>query len=130
MKLFLLTAFLLLFILKDIKAQYTVIRFVGKVTYKEIKINGRKELDTTSINFFSLKDTLVVRKGGAIIQLTKNNSNKLRGKSSLREFAYLSFRLNSTSGALSGRGEIIEKIPDALQPSSNSNGKVILQKEN
>jgi len=131
MKSFKFTMIFTLFILKAATAQYIVVKVTGNVTYKGKAIVSGIELKSTDIiHWSSGKDKLlviIIGKGDRI--LTKSPKAK-PDKFGFSELAAVALHLNSASEALSARGDLDEKIPDALQTAPKSNGIVIFEQEN
>jgi hypothetical protein len=112
-------------------AQYIVVKVTGNVTYGAKAIAPGTELKNTDlIHWSSGKDKLlVIMIGKGDLILTKSPKARSDG-SGFSELAIAALHLSSTSGALSGRGDLSEKIPGALQPTPKSNGVVIFEQEN
>jgi hypothetical protein len=115
-----------------VKAQYIVTKVAGKVLNESGNSvrPGSVLKDNDRLSWSSPQDKIwavMVGKGEKILSPSpKAEANK----NMLMEVLLSSLHQNSKSGSLSGRGEIIEKIPDALRTAENSNGKLVMEYEN
>jgi hypothetical protein len=131
MKKFTLIIFFILFFFNVVRAQYTVIKVIGSVYEGNEKITSHTILENTAkLLYSSLNDRLIVKDKEKGIQIIAPSPKAIKVKNQLSELLLYSIHLNSTSESLSGRGELVEKIPDALQTAPKSNGMVIMEKEN
>lgn len=115
-----------------VKAQYIVTKVAGKVKNQsgESVRPGTELQDNTRLSWSSLGDKIwvvIVGKGEKIITPSPKATP---GENLFSEVLMASLHQNSKSGSLSGRGEIIEKLPDALRTNTAGNNKVIIEKEN
>lgn len=113
-------------------AQYIVTKVSGKVKNAAgVAVRPGSQLKADDrLSWSSLADKLwviIVGKGEKIL----SPSPKAAAASNLfTEVLMSSLHQNSASGSLSGRGEIVEKIPDAFHTASTSNGKLMMEQEN
>lgn len=115
-----------------VKAQYIVTKVAGKVKNEagDYVRPGTELKSDAKLSWSSQNDKLwvvIVGKGEKIITPTPQAAAP---NNVLTQVLIASLHQSSTSAALSGRGEIIEKIPDALRTDPKSNGKVIIEQEN
>lgn len=113
-------------------AQYIVTKVSGKVKNAAgVAVRPGSQLKADDrLSWSSMTDKLwvvIVGKGEKILSPSPKaapNGNLIA------EVLMSSLHQNSTSGSLSGRGEIIEKIPDAFHTAPASNGKLMMEEEN
>lgn len=132
MKNFILIAFLILIIGKAANGQYVVTKVLGQVhNAAGVTIRPGSQLKNNErLSWSSMHDKLwviIIGKGEKIISPSPQAAS---GNNLFTEILVSSLQLDSRSASLSGRGEFIEKIPDALATNPNSNGKVIIEQEN
>jgi hypothetical protein len=114
------------------KAQYIVTKVNGRVKKADgtYVTPGAQLKDNDQLTWSSQKDNLyvvIIGKGEKIISPAPATS---AGSGAITQQLMSSLRQSSKSASLSGRGEIIEKLPEAMHTNPNSNGKVIIEQEN
>ena len=114
------------------KAQYVVTKVSGKVLNQAGNSvrPGSVLKDNDRLSWSSPADKIWVVMVGKGEKILSPSPKAEANNSVLTEVLISSLHQNSSSGSLSGRGEIIEKIPDAFRTAENSNGKLIMEYEN
>jgi hypothetical protein len=113
-------------------AQYIVTKVSGKVKNQAGNSvrPGTQLKDNERLSWSSLADKLWVVMIGKGEKIISPSPKATPDNNLLSELLTSSLHQNSSSGSLSGRGEIIEKIPDALHTAATSNGKLIMEQKN
>jgi C1A family cysteine protease len=131
MKKLTLIALFVLFICTGVNAQYIVTKVNGRVKNGagEYLRPGSQLKADEHITWSTINDkiwVIIVGKGEKIISPQPGVPHS----GPFQELLTSSLHLDSKSGSLSGRGEIIEKIPDALHADVKSTGKIVIEDQN
>ncbi len=124
--------FLLVCLVKNTVAQYTVTKVKGTVTNKtsgELLKTGSKLKETDILSFSLPTDLIRVIVPGKGIFVISPSANATKQGSDLVEMLKSTFHLKSKEGYLSGRAEGIESIPDAFETNEAVNSAMLISKE-
>jgi len=113
-------------------AQYIVTKVSGRVKTsdgKYIKPGSQLKPDD-KLQWSTMQDKLYVVVVGKGEKIIAPSAAAAAGNNVYTELLLSALHQTSRSGSLSGRGEIIEHIPDALKTYAASNGKIIIEDEN
>jgi C1A family cysteine protease len=113
-------------------AQYIVTKVSGKVKNgagNPVRPGSNLKSDE-QLSWSSVADRLWVVIVGKGEKILSPSPKAAKANNFLSEVIMSSLHQDSRSGSLSGRGEIIEKIPDAFRTAPTSNGKLVMELEN
>ncbi|MFM9909151.1 MAG: hypothetical protein ACKVOW_07380 [Chitinophagaceae bacterium] len=124
--------FLLLCLVKNTVAQYTVTKVKGTVTNKtsgELLKTGSQLKETDILSFSLPTDLIRVIVPGKGIFVISPSGNATKQGSALVEMLKSTFHLKSKEGYLSGRAEEIESLPEAFETNVTVNNAMLISKE-
>ena len=112
--------------------QFTVTKVNGRIkTESGTVIRPGTELRSNDrLVFSSTRDKLWVIQAGKGERMISPTPQATQGNSVFTQLLITALHMDSRSGSLSGRGAMIEKLPDALQANSGTQHKILIEDRN